>query len=145
MSNKNGTLEAISVEAETKDYTFSEAEKLGKIDGLKTVYTVDFINKRRIKNSIPSLILAELEGGRRTAKDVENALFRKNNKALRTAKEKLGVDKDFRAYLARRIKAVFRYYLNDEVRADLKASAVIRELIDGKAFYSLTLRYIAIK
>ena len=143
MSNKIGSLEAIEIE--TADYSISEIESFGEVSNLTTIYTADYVNKRRVKNSIPSLILSEIEGVRRTAKEIENNLFRKNNKAIRTAKEKLGEGKDFRAYLSRRITAVFRYYLNPSIIEDLKAKVVLREVIEGKAYFSLTSRFIPVK
>ena len=141
MSNKIGSLEEI----ETRDYNYAEIAEIGEVTNLTTIYSVDFINKRRAKDSIPSLILAEIEGTKKTAKEIENSLFRKNNKGLRKAKEKLGPEKDFRAYLSRRITAVFRYYLNNDVIAEIGARAVYREVIEGKAFYSLTSRFIPTK
>ena len=124
-----------------RDFSYLEIESLD-ITGLKTVYTVDFLNKRRVKASIPTLILSEIEGKSLTPKEIENNLFRKNNKALQVAKVKYP---DFRAYLKRRITAVFRYYLNSEVIKDIGGRAVIRELKDGKEYYSLSLRLIPTK
>jgi len=143
MSNKIGSLEAIEIE--TKDYSISEIEGFGEVTGLTTIFTADYVNKRRVKDSIPSLILSEIEGVKRTAKEIENSLFRKNNKGLRKAKEKLGEGKDFRSYLSRRITAVFRYYLNPSIIEDLKAKVVLREVIEGKAYFSLTSRFIPSK
>jgi len=137
MSNKIGSLEEIG----NRDFSYSEIESLD-ITGLKTVYTVDFLNKRRVKTSIPTLILSEIENKSLTPKEIENNLFRKNNKALQVAKVKYP---DFRAYLKRRITAVFRYYLNSEVIKDIGGRAVIRELKDGKEYYSLSLRLIPTK
>ena len=134
MSNKIGSLEEIG----NRDFSYSEIESLD-ITGLKTVYTVDFLNKRRVKTSIPTLILSEIENKSLTPKEIENSLFRKNNKALRIVKEKYP---DFRAYLKRRITAVFRYYLNNSVIEEIGGRAVIRELKDGKEYYSLSLRLI---
>ena len=134
MSNKIGSLEEIG----NRDFSYSEIESLD-ITGLKAVYTVDFLNKRRVKASIPTLILAEIEGKSLTAKEIENSLFRKNNKALKVAKDKFP---DFRSYLKRRITAVFRYYLNNSVIEEIGGRAVIRELKDGKEYYSLSLRLI---
>ena len=137
MSNKIGSLEEIG----NRDFSYSEIESLD-ITGLKTVYTVDFLNKRRVKTSIPTLILSEIENKSLTPKEIENSLFRKNNKALRIVKEKYP---DFRAYLKRRITAVFRYYLNNSVIEEIGGRAVIRELKDGKEYYSLSLRLIPTK
>ena len=134
MSNKIGSLEEIG----NRDFSYSEIESLD-ITGLKTVYTVDFLNKRRVKTSIPTLILSEIENKSLTPKEIENSLFRKNNKALRIVKEKYP---DFRAYLKRRITAVFRYYLNNSVIEEIGGRAVIRELKNGKEYYSLSLRLI---
>ena len=124
-----------------RDFSYLEIESLD-ITGLKTVYTVDFLNKRRVKASIPTLILSEIEGKSLTPKEIENNLFRKNNKALQVAKVKYP---DFRAYLKRRITAVFRYYLNSEVIKDIGGRAVIREVKDNKEYYSLSLRLIPTK
>ena len=121
-----------------RDFSYLEIESLD-ITGLKTVYTVDFLNKRRVKASIPTLILSEIEGKSLTPKEIENNLFRKNNKALQVAKVKYP---DFRAYLKRRITAVFRYYLNSEVIKDIGGRAVIREVKDNKEYFSLSLRLI---
>jgi len=134
MSNKIGSLEEIG----NRDFSYSEIETLD-ITGLKTVYTVDFLNKRRVKASIPTLILSEIEGKALTPKEIENSLFKKNNKSIRIVKEKYP---DFRAYLKRRITAVFRYYLNNSVIEEIGGRAVIRELKDGKEYYSLSLRLI---
>ena len=134
MSNKIGSLEEIG----NRDFSYSEIESLD-ITGLKTVYTVDFLNKRRVKTSIPTLILSEIENKSLTPKEIENSLFRKNNKALRIVKEKYP---DFRAYLKRRITAVFRYYLNNSVIEEIGGRAILREVKDNKEYYSLTLRLI---
>ena len=137
MSNKIGSLEEIG----NRDFSYSEIESLD-LTGLKAVYTVDFLNKRRVKTSIPTLILSEIENKSLTAKEIENSLFNKNNKSIRVVKEKYP---DFRAYLKRRITAVFRYYLNNSVIEELGGRAVIRELKDGKEYYSLSLRLIPTK
>ena len=134
MSNKINDLSEIG----NRDFSFTEIESLD-ITGLKTVYTVDFLNKRRVKASIPTLILSEIEGKSLTPKEIENNLFRKNNKALQVAKGKYP---EFRAYLKRRITAVFRYYLNSSVIEDIGGRAVIREVKDSKEYYSLSLRLI---
>ena len=134
MSNKIGSLEEIG----NRDFSYTEIESLD-ITGLKTVYTVDFLNKRRVKTSIPTLILSEIENKSLTPKEIENSLFKKNNKSIRIVKEKYP---DFRSYLKRRITAVFRYYLNNSVIEEIGGRAVIRELKDGKEYFSLSLRLI---
>lgn len=143
MSNKNGSLEAVI--GEGIDYNLNELEEIGEVPNFTTVFTVDFVNKRRVKDSIPSLILKEIEGKRRTAKEIENALFRRKNKAITKAREKLGEGKDFREYLRRRITAVFRYYLNEGVIEELGARVLLREVSEGKAYFSLYRRFIPAK
>ena len=121
-----------------RDFSYTEIDGLD-ITGLKAVYTVDFLNKRRVKASIPTLILSEIEGKSLTPKQIEDNLFRKNNKALQVAKGKYP---DFRSYLKRRIIAVFRYYLNSSVIDEIGGRAVIREVKGNKEYYSLSLRLI---
>jgi hypothetical protein len=143
---KNEEVKAAKVEVkEEVIYTAKEVAEIGEvINGLKAIPVVDYANKRKVKESIPTLILSEIEKSGNagvTLKAIENSLFKSGKKAVKEKRAEIeSKGKDFRTFLKGRITAVKRYYLSANTVAEIGNALVFT---GGKLY--LTYRYFRVK
>lgn len=121
--------------------TFSFNEISETIEGFKFIALVDRENKRKSANSIPTLILNDIEANpETTVSDIVKRISAIRSKAI-TAKRKEAKEKgkSFPDFLKGRIIAVSRYYLNPKIREDFFSglSPLIKEGSGPRAKYSL--------
>ena len=136
MSNKNGSLESLTVIAGTP------------ITEIKSVFIVDLYNKRKLKNSVPTAILNALERNADSSKkELANRIVGSSNKAVTKAFNTalaVAVAKNrprfsLRSFIERRITAVIRYYTATDVITDVFNGSfpIIRRNDNGLDRYTL--------
>ena len=132
MSNNINNLDPIREESDLTTFTVKEFKE--ETADIKYIALVDIKNKRRLKKSVPTLILNTLERlNGATLKELESALVKSPVKPLKEAYKKANnVRKakgyepynSLRAFVKARIIAVKRYYT---------AKDVIRDVFNGKS------------